>query len=222
MVADLVDESKKVPVKFRLGTIMTLHSKFESECDTCVSVEIFRINIPFNVIKPNPNDWGTCLCGMCINPELKLDALADTTQDKTFKWTDDKDYNEIDDLLERVKALAISKQAVIYNEWQIVKIRKIVKGRLVESKVSRKVPVKESMKVFKLKLIKDLERLKDHLQRVHSQFKAFKEARLEAETNPEVVTLQADWSENKKLSQSGEEKSAYYYEDHISLHPVRV
>ena len=55
---------------------------------------------------------------MCINPKLKLDALTNTTQDKTFQWTDDKDYNDIDDLLDRVKALAISKKAVIYNWWK--------------------------------------------------------------------------------------------------------
>ena len=111
MVADPADKSKKVPVKLRLGTIKALHSKFESECDTCVSVETFRINNPFNVIKPNPNDLGTCLCGMCINPKLKLDAITKTTQGKTFQWTDDTDYNHIDDLLYRVKALAISKKS---------------------------------------------------------------------------------------------------------------
>ena len=32
--------------------------------------------------------------------------------------TDNKDYNEIDDLLDRVKVLAISKKAVIY-EWKL-------------------------------------------------------------------------------------------------------
>ena len=46
--------------------------------------------------------------------------------------------------------------------------------------------------------------------RVHSQYKAFKVAREEAEWNANVATIQVDWSENRKLTQSGEEKGAYY------------
>ena len=64
--------------------------------------------------------------------------------------------------------------------------------------------------------------MKQHLIWVHSQYKRFKEAGLEVERDSDVVTMQVDWSENKKLTQSGEEKTAYYYEDRISLHPARV
>ena len=31
--------------------------------------------VPTNIVKPRPQDWGTCLCMTCLNPELKLEAL---------------------------------------------------------------------------------------------------------------------------------------------------
>ena len=63
--------------------------------------------------------------------------------------------------------------------------------------------------------------MKDHLVRIYSQYKAFKVAREEAEQN-QVATIQVDCSKNQKLSQFGEKKGAYYYKDHVSLHPVYV
>ena len=62
--------------------------------------------------------------------------------------------------------------------------------------------------------------MKDHLVRVHSQYKAFKAAREEAEQNRNVATIRVDWPENRKLTQCDEEKGAYYYEDHVSLQPI--
>ena len=85
-----------------------------------------------------------------------------------------------------------------------------------------KVTVQEKVSILKKKLIKELLILKDHLVGVHSQYKTFKAAREEAEQNQNVATIQVDWSENRKLTHCGEEKGAYYYKDHVSLHPVYV
>ncbi|CAF4422612.1 unnamed protein product, partial [Didymodactylos carnosus] len=30
---------------------------------------------PNNIIKPRVQDWGTCLCVLCINPEMKLQKI---------------------------------------------------------------------------------------------------------------------------------------------------
>ena len=35
-----------------------------------------------------------------------------------------------------------------------------------------------------------------------------------------VATIQADWSENPKVHQSREEKSAYYNDEQLSLHAM--
>ena len=74
MVRDLSDIGKHVPVRYRFGTIKTLHWRFEAETGTVCSLEWFRQNIPFVVVRPRPNDWGNGLCAQCINPEMKLDA----------------------------------------------------------------------------------------------------------------------------------------------------
>ena len=31
--------------------------------------------MPFNIRKPKVNDWGTCLCSYCLNPEFKVETL---------------------------------------------------------------------------------------------------------------------------------------------------
>merc|ERR1712030_305012 len=31
--------------------------------------------IPENIKKPKPEDWGTCLCKTCLNPELKIECI---------------------------------------------------------------------------------------------------------------------------------------------------
>ena len=48
-------------------------------------------------------------------------------------------------------------------------------------------------------LTKELQYLKDHLNQVYTQIKAFKEARTEAEDFENIATLRVDWSENPKL-----------------------
>ena len=59
----------------------------------CCSFEYFRTNCPFYVIKLKANDdWGTCLCDICLNPELKSEALAKTIGDNDLKWGDNKEY----------------------------------------------------------------------------------------------------------------------------------
>ena len=87
-------------------------------------------------------------------------------------------------------------------------------------KISRKVQQTLEIKDFIKKLKVELTVMKDHLHRAHMQFRAFKEARLESQANPNIVTIHIDWSENAKLRQAKEEKSAYYYEDQISLHAM--
>ena len=208
------DKEEKVPVIYWLGTLHCLHDKFLAESITGCSLEYFRTNCPFYVIKPKANDWGTCLCDICLNPELKLEALAKTIGDNDLKWGDNKGYKDIDSLIGKLKC----EKSVSYNEWQMVTNEKSKKG----SKTSRKVPLVKKFSIIVSIVKKDLLRLKEHLIRVHAQYKALKLAKEEAIENPEVCTIQIDWSENCAMRQSREEKSAFYHEDFISIHAVRV
>ena len=72
MVADPSEKGKCVPTQYHLGTIRMLHWRFEAETRAVWSLEWFRQNIPFNTVCPKPNNWGTCLCATCINPEILI------------------------------------------------------------------------------------------------------------------------------------------------------
>ena len=82
-------------------------------------MECFRQNIPFYIVHPKSNDWDACLCVHCINPEMKLEALANLTKDTSIHWEDGKSYENIDRLVERIKATNIDKM-IMYNEWHRV------------------------------------------------------------------------------------------------------
>ena len=58
--------------------------------------------------------------------------------------------------------------------------------------------------------------------RCHSQYKAFKQTRVDAQNDSEVATVQIDWSESVKMKQAREEKKAYYDEVQISIHAMYV
>ena len=204
---------KRAPARYRLGRIRMLHWKFEAETGVVCSLEWLRQNIPFDVVCPKPNDWSTYLCATCINPEMKLDALANFTKDPSLRWDEGKSYDSTDCLISHIKAVDDEQRTILYNEWQRIEVTRT--GRMKEASqrkinVSRKVPVQEKLSQLKKKLVKELLLLKGHLIRVHSQFKAFKTAREEAEQKENIDTIQMDWSENQRLTQSGEEKGAYY------------
>ena len=58
--------------------------------------------------------------------------------------------------------------------------------------------------------------------RCPSQYKAFKQTRVDAQNDSEVATVQIDWSESVKMKQVREEKKAYYDEVQISIHAMYV
>ena len=211
-----------LPVRYRLCSLKSLYEKFKAENMQECSFSYFTQNCPFNVFKPNPNDWGTCLCSTCLNPEIKLEELSKVTKRTDIKWNDTMDYKNISEIIEKVKSINYD-SSITFAEWQKVvptggkkrKNKKIVK-------VSRKMLLTLSFQKFKKRLLDELNFMYEHKARVYSQYKAFKLAREEAQSNPNTITIQLDWSENAKMRQSREEKSAYYHEDSVCLHPMYI
>ena len=112
---------------------------------------------------------------------MKLEALSNLTKATSFHWEDGKSFEDIDGLVERVKATNIDK-TIMYNEWQRVEQERTSSAKAWskrKTKVSKKVSVQEKVSILKKKLIKELLVLKDRLIRVHSQYKAFKAGREE-------------------------------------------
>lgn len=52
--------------------------------DHSCSYEQFCRYIPNNIIKPKSEDWGTCLCKTCLNPELKLICIKRLLPEVSF------------------------------------------------------------------------------------------------------------------------------------------
>ena len=73
-----VPDEKYAGKRFRLDDLKVLHLRFLADQNEECSYEQFtRIVCETckDVIKPDCTTWGTCLCGRCLNPELKLESL---------------------------------------------------------------------------------------------------------------------------------------------------
>ena len=110
------DPDEEMPLRHRLSSLPSLHKKFVAESSHDCSYSYFSRHCPCYVEKPSPNDWGTCLCRTCLNPEIKLEALAKILNDTPFKWDDTSDYNDIKDLIKRIDQLKCDK-LITFSEW---------------------------------------------------------------------------------------------------------
>ena len=108
----------------------------ECELSSC-SYETFTRNAPFNVRKPSASDWGTCLCAIYLNPELKLEKLAKLKkiEERLEENMDDEKFakliQNIESLQEIEKAVDTDvEEEITFPEWQKLRI----------PKATRKVP----------------------------------------------------------------------------------
>lgn len=65
----------KKGIRYRLESLKKLHQRFQVDKSVdCYYVQFTRY-VPRNVIKPKPEDWGTCPCMTCPSPKLKLESI---------------------------------------------------------------------------------------------------------------------------------------------------
>ena len=216
---DKRQQSNGIPVRFALGHFKTLYSQFTASWEEC-SLSTFMRSIPHYVKKPRASDWGTSLCSTCLNPELKVEAFY---HNKFWAEMVDleeimKSEEELSNLLKRIDETGEEKkeESITFHEWTKVPNPLSPKG----CKISRKMPRALKMGEFVKQLGAEIKAMKEHLHRAHMQYRAFKEARVEAQNDPAVITVQIDWSENAKLCQAREEKSAYYFSTQLSIHAM--
>ncbi|CAF1291193.1 unnamed protein product, partial [Didymodactylos carnosus] len=106
---------KGVPIRYRPHNLNVLHKQFQAETGTSCSYSMFCQYIPPNIKKPNVNDWRTCLCMLCLNPQMKLEKLI---RMNTINNTDTDLHNVIkDDLkfeefLKKIKLLEKQKVTI--------------------------------------------------------------------------------------------------------------
>jgi hypothetical protein len=62
-------------IRYMLNHLSTIHQRFISESGNNCHYSTFTRYVPDYVLKPSVDDWGTCLCVICLNPQLKLEKL---------------------------------------------------------------------------------------------------------------------------------------------------
>ncbi|CAF2849123.1 unnamed protein product [Rotaria sp. Silwood2] len=199
-------------IRYRLHNLNILHEQFEAETGTSIAYSTFSSYVPVYVKKPNLSDWGTCLCAFCLNPQIKLEKLIragkllDIDADLCYIIND---ITKINNLTTQLNKLKSQSENITYIEWQ--------KERLPNHKapLSKKNYCSSTLKDFVSKFLTEID--VQHVQRIKSQFSAFKQARLDALNLPEIAAIQIDWSESFILKQAREERSAYYNTQNISI-----
>ena len=93
-----------VQLQFRMGSLRSLHEQFLMRHEgTDCSLSTFQRNVPFNICKPKENEWGTCLCIYCVNPQLKLDRLTHLKLIPHVMDLETIDYEIIPDLISEIE-----------------------------------------------------------------------------------------------------------------------
>ena len=232
VVKDPINPDIQQQIRYRACSLKVLHAQFQAERSTDCSFPSFKRYVPYFVKRPSsPSEWGTCMCESCLNPELKYERLVQMKILSSDDFEILTSEERIGSFIEDVKKLKENKQYlkdkikhVNFTEWRKVDNPYISKSGKKLNKITRNVadtlPLMSFLDVF----IKELTMLKDHLFRVHQQYKAFKNARIEATNDSEgkTATIHLDWSENAKLIQARAAKSAHYNEDQISIQCMRL
>ena len=199
----------KKGLRYRLLSLKELHLKFladveESEC----SYAQFCRCVPKEIIKPKPEDWGTCLCMTCLNPELKFEAIKRTLGDThNLNFESLKDPRFKDDIRDLCHQIESSDTAFEYLEWSKEKGHDV----RASSYFSKKNACSSSGKEFSKKFQDDIESLVNHATRFKSQYQRIAEVKQIAQDQSKTSKLlRIDWSENVDLYQTRQEKSQYY------------
>ncbi|CAF1379784.1 unnamed protein product [Didymodactylos carnosus] len=209
-------------IRYLLNHLSTIHQRFMTETGNNCHYSTFTRYIPDYVLKPSTDDWGTCLCIVCLNPQLKLEKLQrikflhpvlkallpDGLTDMTDLVTDEI---KTKDFLDNLVKLEDDQFNITYTEWTKKK------NDTSNVPVSTKTTLTSSISDFITKFSKEINDLVSHIDRVRQQFRAAKQARQMATEQEDTITIQLDWSENFKLKQARQEKASYYYEQHISI-----
>ena len=223
-------DKDKEEIRYRRDTLEVLHEKFMCEENIDCSYRNFCRYVPEQIKKSKPQDWGTSLCKICLNPELKVEGLKSSnvgcSTDVSVESLISLNNEERKGFTKKMS----KKKLVTYKEWQTekgstTKVSKTTKDATIQSKTYRsvKVVVTEDCKTFIQKLFKEIDEINAHNIRKISQFRRIKEIRrIVDDQQNKAMAVRMDWSENATLFQCRMEKGAYYHDIHISVNTAVV
>lgn len=154
-------KKKDQQIRYRLNHLTVLHQQFETETKIDIDYHTFLRYVPSFIVKPKVDDWGTCLCIICINPQIKLDKLNQLKSTKPIIKQllnlMSADLNEVlnnqqssKQLKDALHQLELEQFILTYTEWQKVKITG--SSSTVSKKIPLVVTVQEFIKQFSLEI----------------------------------------------------------------------
>ena len=152
------DLDEELPLRYRMSTLRCMTSSL-LKARIPVVILISALIVPIMLRSQAPMIGEHVFAEHCLNPEIKLEALAKVLNAKSFKWDDTKDYNDIKDMIKRIEHLTFNK-TITFSEWQMVE-QNDKKGK----KFSRKVLVTLDFAKFGQLLVKELNVMRDHQYR---------------------------------------------------------
>ena len=145
-------------IRYRLNNLNILHQQFELESNIDIDYVTFTRYVPSYIKKPNHDSWGTCLCIICLNPQIKYEkmhqlknkypcikSIIDSTPVDLYDLA--KDNIKINEFKENLAKLNREDIVVTFCEWQKKKIANCT------APVSTKIPMSISMKEFVEKFV---------------------------------------------------------------------
>ena len=102
---------------------------------------------------------------MCLNPELKLEALVKHLNQSIYTYRNGIEVTEINLLILKVREIK-SREVIKYTKWQ--KVPNYNVNAKKGAKVSRKVECHLNIQNFLKILTKELQCLKDHLNQLYT------------------------------------------------------
>ena len=222
---DVPDKKKYVKgARFRTASLLTLYNNFESQNPGQCTYATFTKYWPALFVKPLASEFGTCLCTICQNMELKVEALKgrklifqaeeNLTLDIVIKAAREEDFEPENRFKSEVEALADEDKANVdvgYLEWNKVKQTEINRntGKTKGDKtmrLSKHLPAAELGKI----VLEEFDNYKNHLDRDFVMKKELKKVRLDAMEDNEIAVLHIDWAEQHKITEVKEIQSAYF------------
>ena len=232
--AQCPDKSKSANLRYRKDYLCSLHEKFVVDTDISISYATFTRHVTSNIKKPKAEDWGTCLCKMCHNPQLKVEGLLrclralknKSEEGVSLESLTEMTTAETDKFVEEISSM---KGTISYLEWQSEASTDVKKkGQPDPTTVSKtyrsvKKLVVQPAKVFATKLQCEINDLREHNKRMMSQFRRIREIKqIVADPSKNAIAIRIDWSENQTLFQVRQEKSAYYHDLQVSVNTVVI
>ena len=211
-------DKKKENLRYRTNYLHVLHEKFLCEYNLDCSYSHFCKLVPDNIIKPKPQDWGTCLCMVCLNPQLKMEALRQFEL-SLFVETEELITYSDKELKEFVDKIKIFTGPIRYLYWS--KDKKDSEKSVATTYMSSKKVKISSCENFATALYNDIKELSKHTERMISQYRRIKEIKLiVCDEKNKSMCIRVDWSENANLFQTRQEKGSYYHNIYLSVNAV--